>query len=320
LSNNPDGPIEARGDANASHDAPPPPLPPPVERHEDGESGDSKPDGKQITKPTDKPPHPAVYVEAACAILLVLITGTYTYYASQQAGAAITAANAAKSAASAAVSTICEMQRSNLIQERVSESNRISGERSAKESLDSTINNANLDQRAWVSVGSPVVTAKATEPFAAKFFVINVGKTPAVNVKANLGTAELPKDRPLKITDITYIDKPSDLGSMFPGAVTDIGRKGWDTVPPGQQAEVDLLKRGDHIVYIFAFITYKDVFGKSHFTHSCMRLHPDLTTAESCKIYEDSDDEQRVRTPPKSSPPASLPEIAPAPCPTPKNE
>jgi uncharacterized protein HemX len=41
----------------------------------------------------------ARYIEAACAVLLVLITGTYTYYASQQACAAITAANAAQSAA-----------------------------------------------------------------------------------------------------------------------------------------------------------------------------------------------------------------------------
>src|SRR5208337_1351902 len=40
-------------------------------------------------------------IEAACAVLLVFITGFYTYYARQQAGSAINAADAAKRSADA---------------------------------------------------------------------------------------------------------------------------------------------------------------------------------------------------------------------------
>jgi hypothetical protein len=47
-----------------------------------------------------------IRIEAACAVLLVFITGFYTYYARQQAGAAIKAANAAKSAADTATAAL----------------------------------------------------------------------------------------------------------------------------------------------------------------------------------------------------------------------
>ncbi len=51
-----------------------------------------------------------VWIEAACAVALVIITWCYTHYASQQAGAAIKAANAAKDAADIAA---CALQSSN---------------------------------------------------------------------------------------------------------------------------------------------------------------------------------------------------------------
>lgn len=46
--------------------------------------------------------HGPQWIEASCAVALVFITGFYTYYASKQAAAAITAANAAQSAAETA--------------------------------------------------------------------------------------------------------------------------------------------------------------------------------------------------------------------------
>lgn len=52
-----------------------------------------------------------IWVEACCAVALVGITGFYTYYARQQAGAAIKAADAAKSAAGAAEATLNEIQK-----------------------------------------------------------------------------------------------------------------------------------------------------------------------------------------------------------------
>ena len=55
--------------------------------------------------------HGPQWIEAGCAIALVVITGSYTYYASQQAGAAITAAGAAKKSADVAETTLIATNR-----------------------------------------------------------------------------------------------------------------------------------------------------------------------------------------------------------------
>jgi hypothetical protein len=97
---------EASGDSKAPQEPPPPTPPPSVEGNENGKGGDGEQGRHQIAKDKDGPPHWTRYMEAACAVILVLITGTYTYFARQQAGAAITAAGAAKSAADIADATL----------------------------------------------------------------------------------------------------------------------------------------------------------------------------------------------------------------------
>jgi hypothetical protein len=68
------------------------------------ESETPKPNGKTSKNHRDDKQKSslAVRIEAGCAIALVIITGFYTYYAHQQAGAAIKSADAAKRAADTA--------------------------------------------------------------------------------------------------------------------------------------------------------------------------------------------------------------------------
>ncbi len=96
------GTEEAAADtSNARHTPPPPPLSA-IKRDENVEGGHSQGGCNQVAKNEDDPPHWTRYVEAACAILLVLITSAYTYYAAKQTKATQDAANAATSAATTA--------------------------------------------------------------------------------------------------------------------------------------------------------------------------------------------------------------------------
>lgn len=95
---------------NGSAATKPPSPPPPIGRHEDYERCDGGGNGDKKTPKANHPTHRTAYVEAACAVLIVVITGFYTYYANQQAGAAINAANAATSSAQTATKTL-EMDR-----------------------------------------------------------------------------------------------------------------------------------------------------------------------------------------------------------------
>jgi len=88
--------------SDAAQTPPPPPLPPPVERNENPEGDSGQHACRQVTENQNEPPHWTRYVEVVFAGLLVLITATYTYYASRQACAAITAADAARDAAKVA--------------------------------------------------------------------------------------------------------------------------------------------------------------------------------------------------------------------------
>jgi len=93
-----------KGGAPSQPTAPTPP--PTVEGSEDDKEGDGGGNGTKYRNYEEKPPHWASYIEATCAVLLVIITAFYTHYAYQQAGAAITAAAAAKSAADTAANSL----------------------------------------------------------------------------------------------------------------------------------------------------------------------------------------------------------------------
>lgn len=95
-------PVDATDNTNASQQSPAPTLTPPVEGYEYCKGCHSKCGGQDVAKNTQKPTHWTAYIEAASAVLLVLITGTYTYYSAKQTCAAINAANAATSAAQTA--------------------------------------------------------------------------------------------------------------------------------------------------------------------------------------------------------------------------
>jgi type II secretory pathway pseudopilin PulG len=170
---------------DATQQSPPSPH---IERDEDGEGGNRQGSGNHVTQDQDKPLHWTRYVEVACAILLVLITGTYTYYSSQQATAAITAANAAKSSSDTATAAFetsdSDFQRtmSQMIYQTTAQ---VQSAQAAKAGIKAAQQQMRLDQRAWVGVKSVSTWVDEHGKIGADMLIDNTGKTPALDVRAS---------------------------------------------------------------------------------------------------------------------------------------
>jgi len=157
-----------------------------------------------------------------------------------------------------------------------------------KQSIQATVNSFQLDQRAWVALGDIVFTAKTTEPIKVTIVVKNVGRTPAMDVISVIGLAEKPKGREIALTDIKYPGNPSYFGALYPSVSTLIG-KNLERTTPTQAADIENWKSGATIVYIFARVTYKDVFNEPHWAHFCAQIQNDLASVHACQIYNDID-------------------------------
>jgi hypothetical protein len=84
--NKPNGSHKKSSQGKAPNDSPPPPRQPGINSNEDDyEPGGADKRKKQINY-TDKPTHWGPPLEAICAVLLVFITGAYTFFAGHQWG------------------------------------------------------------------------------------------------------------------------------------------------------------------------------------------------------------------------------------------
>jgi len=99
-------------DQNTSHGTEPEKIPPPPKEVIIGTPKDKKPTPQESKrKGYSKLRKAPIWIEAACAIALIFITGFYTHYASKQATAATKAAQAAAENAATAASTLAEMKK-----------------------------------------------------------------------------------------------------------------------------------------------------------------------------------------------------------------
>lgn len=187
-------------------------------------------------------------IEAACGIAIVAITTFYTYYARQQATAAIAAAKAATDAANAAIS----QTEAAKIQMMASE-------------------------RAWVTVKS----AKVEE------LNLIVGLHPTVSVEIqNTGHSPALNSISISAAGITATLPPGDsfpmgfFTSQKPLAKYVIGPSASLTLPNqigrGLTAdEISMLKSGgtERTVFVFGYVKYDDIFKRQHTTTFCFRTY-----------------------------------------------
>ena len=154
----------------------------------------------------------------------------------------------------------------------------------SKESLDATIEQNRLDQRAWLGVEAIDGVPQVSHPFNITIYFKNTGKTPAVD------SSFLVQQEPVKkgqLPTFVYRKQAVSSGITEPQATYHSVL----TASPSDltQTDVDALKSGSITIYVFGKITYNDVFGRGHRLTFCSYLRTDLTSYDLCHEYNDID-------------------------------
>jgi hypothetical protein len=163
--------------------------------------------------------------------------------------------------------------------------NRIQSEKS----LDATIAQFHLDQRAWV--GPTDITLNemhAPNPISAKVSITNSGKTAAL--RARVTYILHPSDVPLNIEE--YAKHPVEGEpkvrppfTLFPNATMVLLPSTGSTDDLGIRGVND----GRKLLYLFGRIEYHDVFNTVHETRFCVRYHSEAKAFGACESYNYAD-------------------------------
>lgn len=232
-----------------------------------------------------------LWIEAACAILLVFITGYYAYFARQQATAAIKAAgaaaanaDAAKQQAETAKGTLDEIKKGAndthdlavAAKDQAVASKQLA--RNTVIALEFTKQSFQNDQRAWVGLGEyKVMEFNAKEPFKLAIHLVNSGKTPAISTEKaiNYGLSLTwptgpPQNPPYKFEPSASIPPQGKYVVIISdSAVTPLYG--------------DILSR-KRFLYFYGVFRYHDVYRKDlmHSTEFCLIFNPDIAEMSFC--------------------------------------
>lgn len=227
-------------------------------------------------------------IQAVCAVVLIFITGFYTYYARKQAAAAIAAAEASTRASNTAVKALQDSEESfakTLEQMRdQSGSMRTSADASvtqadaarnavetAKNSLQSSVGQFRLDQRPWVE---PVQFRLSGEPITFQDFTVdvwiqNTGKTPALDITSTskMQFSYTEPAFPVFVGIIPFMNR----GILSPGPANFyLTLSGFKPAP----LDITAYENGKTNMYVQAIIFYRDIHDVRHSTKFCIyHLH-----------------------------------------------
>ena len=153
-------------------------------------------------------------------------------------------------------------------------------------SLKATVDQFHLEQRAWVGpLSASDFNFTPGQPISYRIVFQNSGKTPALHERHQIMCRSFPKAGPV---DFTY-PKPTGIISTT-------------TIQPGMtfenmtfsevilsQRQVDAIRSGAAVPYLYGKITYDDVFSIKHHTTFCFVISPDLQRSEFCDKYNEAD-------------------------------
>lgn len=168
---------------------------------------------------------------------------------------------------------------------------------SARDTITTMRRQMTLYERAWVGTSDNAYTITENGPIGSSVFVKNTGKSPAMDIVCRMSgiTITKPRIHVLKYSDITY---PADLpitkqGTLFPGQRFPLSVNSSPTEPKKQKVWFENIQKGDWIQYFFGEVQYKDIFGKSHWTHFCSRFVPATKSGTPCPIYNGTDNDSQ---------------------------
>jgi hypothetical protein len=291
--------VNAENNTNPAQQPPPNHPPPPIEGNEDGKGGNDENGGKKVVE-HKQPKHWVEYVEGLCAIALVAITGTYTYYARQQADSAIKSAKAATVAADAAKSAA----------------------ETAANSLTQSQANFRNEERAWIeldepkaSLAPPADTPAGSVLYRFPMYLRNVGQTSAFDIKVRfynpVESADFVHNKP----DIERLQLPiailrqKEIESVHRdfGPKMKVGVYEGFSVPgvlaPGIHSNAPFLilastpteaRRGrpeplNYFTVLVGRVEYADAFGTGHWMKFCYYVWDDEGDIQNCPYGNDED-------------------------------
>ncbi len=140
------------------------------------------------------------------------------------------------------------------------------------------------DERAWLAPINGNVTIDEIHPLRVDVIYQNVGKTPALNVHTSLEWRNVPGNSP---TTIKYdaSQKNGEAGTLYPNGKNTVVAKA-EAIP--SKEALAAIRSGKMIYYFFGSITYKDVYGREHWSHFCEISLADMSALQACKNYNDA--------------------------------
>ena len=165
----------------------------------------------------------------------------------------------------------------------------------SKASLDTSIASSRQDQRAWLGASDYTYSITESGPIESSAIVLNIGKSPAMEVLCRISGTTKPKGYSLSDSDIVYSTDLTILkeGTLFPNQHFPIKAGGTPMDIGKQKIWFGNVLNGDWIQYFFGEVRYKDTFGTDHWTHFCTQFVPATKGGTPCPIYNDTDDSKR---------------------------
>jgi hypothetical protein len=226
-------------------------------------------------------------VEAVCAVLLVIITGCYTFYARKQLKAMQGQITEMKNArAQSKLDSASAITAQQAIAQSALSASQTNFDKTSQNS-EKTFRN---EQRAWI--GAIMVTNAVFKEDAIPSYsiiVINSGKTPALHVHSITMNKSRPKGEKIEFDYPPIIGKQINSDMVLqPGAQSSLNN-GPSEAGTLSKAQADIVASGDYWWWIYGKMTYQDAFKRTHHTKFCFIMTPDLKYGQPCDTYNEAD-------------------------------
>jgi len=160
----------------------------------------------------------------------------------------------------------------------------------AKDSVEKTIAQGRLDQRAWVNFTDVQGSAQAGTQSRFSFNLRNSGKTPALHTTVEYFIKNVNRGENITFTYKGITTEPT-RGLISPNALVSVALA--NAIP--SEAEMKRIRDEEKRVYFYGRVHYGDIFGRPHWTTFCAYLARDGSAMLYCSEYNSTDDEEKTR-------------------------
>jgi hypothetical protein len=236
----------------------------------------------------------------ATQVILIVFGIVGTWVSVYQAGTARDSANQAKRASDFASDSI-DINEGNfdrMMKRTIDQTAaQMKAAQTAQDAVKLTENQSMLDQRAWVAFTVVNGTPQVNQPFIVRVTAQNSGKTFAKKLRTSVvfqaGDAGTKPDYSHELNPKNAFQSATLLAPNASYETTSIVTgEGSNPYHPNLTADqLDKVKTGKTVVFIFGRLDYVDIFKNPHWTTFCDYLDQDLTW-EGCDEHNDADENQ----------------------------